>query len=160
MIEHISGVYGTSIDGVVIKKIEAIPDERGAIYHMLRSDETLFEKFGEIYFSKAYPGVIKGWHLHKEMTLNYSVVMGLIKLVLYDDRPESPTKGGVMEIFMGEDNRMLIKIPPHVWNGYKTIGTQSSILANCATLPHTPGEMERLDPLHNNIPYSWDVVYK
>ena len=74
------------IDGVTVKPLRRIPDERGYIMHMLRSDDPEFESFGEIYFSTIYPGVIKAWHLHKEMTLNYAVVSGMIKLVLHDDR--------------------------------------------------------------------------
>ena len=80
------------IDGVIVKQLTKIPDERGCIFHMLRCDDELFEKFGEIYFSTAYPGIIKGWHLHKEMILNYAVIRGMIKLVLDDDRKKSATK--------------------------------------------------------------------
>jgi dTDP-4-dehydrorhamnose 3,5-epimerase len=88
------------IDGVKVIPLKKIPDERGCIYHMLRNDDPLFEKFGEIYFSKIYPDVIKGWHIHTKMVLNYAVVSGMIKLVLYDDRKNSKTKGEIMEIFM------------------------------------------------------------
>ena len=158
--ETIPGVVGGPIEGVVIKKLATIPDERGSIMHMLRNDDPLFKEFGEVYFSKAYPGIIKGWHLHTKMTLNYAVVVGQIKIVLYDNRKDSATKGTLMEVFPGEDSRVLVQIPPHVWNGYKTIGTTPSIIANCATLPYTAGEMERLDPFSKKIPYSWDVVHK
>ena len=99
------------IDGVLIHPLKQIPDERGKIMHMLRSDDLHFEQFGEIYFSTVYPGVVKGWHLHTEMTLNYAVVFGMIKLVLYDDRKMSPTKGEVQVIFVGDANYVLVKIP-------------------------------------------------
>lgn len=145
------------IDGVKIKALKKICDERGMIMHMLRSDDSEFEKFGEIYFSCVYPGVVKGWHGHKKMTLNYAVVKGMVKLVLYDDRPNSPTKGELMEIFMGEDNYVLVKIPPKVWNGFKGIGTEMAIVANCATLPHDPKEIYRCDPFDNDIPYDWGL---
>jgi dTDP-4-dehydrorhamnose 3,5-epimerase len=128
--------------------------------HMLRSDDRHFEKFGEIYFSIVYPGAIKGWHLHKKMTLNYAVPSGMIKLVLYDDRAKSPTKGKLMEIFIGEDNYSLVKIPFGVWNGFKGIGVKPAIVANCATLAHDPAEIVRLDPFSKKIPYSWDIVHK
>ena len=126
------------ISGVVIKSLKRIPDERGCIYHMLRNDDPDFEKFGEIYFSVAYPGVIKGWHLHKKTTLNYSVIRGMAKLVLFDDRKDSLTNGKLMELFLGDKNYCLVKIPPGVWNGYKCIGKRSCIVANCATEPSTP----------------------
>lgn len=148
------------ISGVLVKLLSQIPDERGKIMHMLRADEPDFEKFGEIYFSVVYPGVIKGWHLHKEMTLNYAVISGMIKLVLYDDREDSPTNGELQEIFMGEDNYLLVKIPPRVWNSFKGIGTKPAIVANCATIPHDSDEILRLDPFNNHIPYDWSLRHQ
>lgn len=147
------------IEGVIIKPLKKMPDERGCIYHMLRGDDPIFEKFGEIYFSIVYPGVIKGWHLHKKMTLNYAVPVGMIKLVLYDDRENSPTKGNLLEIFIGEENYMLVKIPPMVWNGFKGIGIKPAIVCNCATIPHDPEEIARKDPFSNDIPYDWGLKH-
>ena len=143
------------IDGVLVHPLTQIPDERGKIMHMLRADDPHFEKFGEIYFSTVYPGVVKGWHLHKLMTLNYTVVSGTVKLVLYDDRPNSPTRSELMELFVGQANYVLVKIPPGVWNGFKGIGLDPAIVANCATIPHDPNEIERMDPFKNSIPYDW-----
>lgn len=145
--------------GVVVKPLRKIQDERGAVCHMLRNDDELFERFGEIYFSVVYPGVVKGWHKHLEMTLNYAVVSGSIKLVLYDDRPGSPTRGVVNELFIGDNNYSLIKIPPKIWNGFKGIGVVPAVVANCATHPHDPAEIVRLDPLSKSIPYNWGTVY-
>ncbi|MEM7819478.1 MAG: dTDP-4-dehydrorhamnose 3,5-epimerase family protein [Candidatus Aenigmatarchaeota archaeon] len=148
------------IDGVKIIPLKQIPDERGKVMHMLRSDDPHFEKFGEIYFSVVYPGIIKGWHLHKKMTLNYAVIDGMIKLVLYDARKESPTNGEIQEIFTGEDNYALIIIPPGIWNAFKGIGCKPAIVANCATEPHDSNEILRLDPFSKSIPYNWDVKYE
>lgn len=148
------------IKGINIIPLKQIPDERGKIMHMLRCDDPHFEKFGEIYFSVAYPGVIKGWHLHKKMTLNYAVIQGMIKLVLYDNRDNSPTKDKVQEIFTGEDNYCLIQVPPGVTNGYKTIGVKPAIVANCATIPHDPDEMIRIDPFNKDIPYDWTLKHR
>lgn len=125
--------------------------------HMLRADDPHFEGFGEIYFSMVYPGAIKAWHLHKEMTLNYAVVVGSIKLVLYDDRATSPTRGQLMELFPGEADYCLIKVPPLVWNGFKGIGIEPAIVANCATVPHRADEIVRLDPSSDTIPYKWEL---
>lgn len=147
------------IEGVSIVPLRQIPDERGKIMHMLRCDAPHFEKFGEIYFSVAYPGVIKGWHVHKRMTLNYAVISGMIKLVLYDSRGDSSTKGQLVEIFVGEDNYVLVKVPPGVTNGYKTIGVKPAVLANCATEPHDPDEMTRIDPFSAEIPYDWSLKH-
>ena len=148
------------ICGVSVKQLGRIPDERGTILHMLRCDDPLFESFGEIYFSTVFPGVIKGWHRHSRMILNYAVVMGNIKLVLYDDRPDSITKGGMMELFIGDNNYCLVKIPPMVWNGFKGVGTQTAIVANCSTIPHDPAEIERMDPFAQDIPYDWNLRHR
>lgn len=144
------------IQGVKINPLAVIPDERGMIFKMLRCDDPVFQGFGEIYFSTIYPGVVKGWHLHKKMTLNYAAVSGFIKLVLYDDREGSPTKGKLQEIFLGRESYKLVTIPPLVWNGFKGIGTEPAIVANCSTIPHDPLELERLDPFNNHIPYKWE----
>ena len=145
------------IDGIVVKPLRRIADERGFIMHMLRADDPDFQAFGEIYFSTIYPGVIKGWHLHKEMTLNYAVVVGMIKLALFDDRENSPTRGEVQELFIGRENYQLVKIPPNVWNGFKGIGTQMAVVANCSTIPHDPNEIVRKSPFDPSIPYDWDL---
>lgn len=147
------------IEGVSVHPLRQITDERGKVMHMLRRDDPWFEKFGEIYFSVVYPGVIKGWHLHKIMVLNYAVVSGAIKLVLYDNRQASPSKGEVQEIFTGEEKYSLITIPPNVWNGFKGIGVRPAIVANCATEPHDPAEIVRLDPFSKEIPYDWSLKH-
>ena len=144
------------IEGVVIKSLTQIPDERGKVMHMLREDDPEFERFGEIYFSVVNPGVVKGWHLHKKMTLNYCVVSGMIKLVLYDSRTSSSTYRQIQEISMGEDNYCLVKIPVGVTNGFKGMGVKPAIVANCATLAYSPEEIVRIDPFNNDIPYKWD----
>lgn len=146
------------IDGVTVTPLRKIPDERGCIYHMLRCDDPAFERFGEVYFSKIYPGAIKGWHLHRRTTLHYAVVQGMIKLVLFDERKKSATRGQLEELFVGDDNYCLVKIPPGVWNGYKAIGVEPALVANCATHPHEPAEMQRLDPFSKKIPYRWELV--
>ncbi len=143
------------IDGVLIKPLRRIPDERGMILHMLRRDDPEFQKFGEIYFSMVYPGAIKAWHVHKKMTLNYAVPIGMIKLVLYDDRPKSRTNGELQELFIGEHNYCLVRVPPMVVNGFKGISDQPALVANCATLPHDPEEIVRIDPHTGRIPYDW-----
>jgi len=125
---------------------------------MLRCDDPDFEKFGEIYFSTAYPGVIKGWHEHTKQTQNYAVIQGMIKLVLYDNRADSPTYKELMEIFTEEDNYQLIRIPTGVINGFKAIGNKTTIVADCATLPHEPDEIRYYDLLGNKVTYKKDLV--
>ena len=148
------------IDGVKITPLRQILDERGKVMHMLRADEEGFSGFGEIYFSCVYPGAIKGWHIHKEMILNYAVPHGNIKFVLYDDRPSSVTRGEIQEIFMGPDNYCLVTVPPMVWNGFKGLGNELSIVANCASIWHKVDEIERLDPFDLSIPYDWEIKHR
>ena len=148
------------IDGVQMTRLRKIPDERGGIYHMLKESDPHFIKFGEIYFSIAYPGVVKGWHEHTKQTQNYAVIDGMIKLVLFDNRKDSKTFNKVHELFIGEENYSLITIPTGIIMGYKCIGTKKSILANCSTLTHDPNEMINYDPLGNKVPYKWDLKFK
>lgn len=148
------------IEGVKITPLKQILDERGKIMHMLRNDSPGFQGFGEIYFSCVNPGAIKAWHIHKRMTLNYAVPHGNIKFVLFDARPESPTKGRLQEVFLGPDNYQLVTVPPMVWNGFKGIGLQTAIVANCATIPHDPDEIDRLDPFDPSIPYDWEIKHR
>ncbi|MGV8120913.1 MAG: dTDP-4-dehydrorhamnose 3,5-epimerase family protein [Candidatus Xenobiia bacterium LiM19] len=148
------------IDGVKVKPLRQILDERGKVMHMLRCDDPGFAGFGEIYFSCIYSGAIKGWHIHRKMILNYAVPYGNIKLVLYDDRPDSPTKGELQEFFLGPDNYCLITIPSRVWNGFKGIGIPMSILANCSSMKHDPDEIERMDPFDPKIPYDWKIKHQ
>ena len=143
------------IDGVVVSPRRIIPDDRGKVMHGLKATDPEFERFGEIYFSVVYPGVVKGWHLHKRMVINYVVPIGMIKLVLFDDRPGSRTHGELQELYVGTDNYCLVKVPAGVWNGFKGLGVVPALVANCATIPHDPGEIERLDPHASHIPYDW-----
>jgi dTDP-4-dehydrorhamnose 3,5-epimerase len=122
---------------------------------MLRRDSPLFREFGEIYFSTVHPGVVKGWHIHKKMRLNYAVPFGRIKLVLYDDRKDSRTKGEIMEIELSPENYCLVTVPEMVWNAFRGMAETDSIVANCATMPHDPEEIIRVDPYKNEIPYKW-----
>jgi dTDP-4-dehydrorhamnose 3,5-epimerase len=142
------------IEGVRKIALRRIPDERGTVYHMLRADDEHFISFGEIYFTTIYLGAVKGWHRHRDMTLNYAVPHGRIKLVLYDDRTDSKTRGICQEFFLGPDDYALVQIPPGIWNGFKGMSA-TALVSNCATHPHDPSLSDRLDPFDNNIPYDW-----
>lgn len=143
------------IQGICIAPRTIIKDQRGQIIHMIRNDDPEFTGFGEIYFSTVRYNVIKGWHLHKKMTLRYAVVSGIIKLVLYDDRSDSATRGKIMEIIVSRKNYKLIIIPPNIWNAFQGLSKQPAIVANCADLTHDPEEIIRIDPRNPRIPYHW-----
>ena len=143
------------IHDVKITPLKIISDNRGKVMHMLRTDSQVFEKFGEIYFSTIYHQSIKGWHLHKESTLNYVCIKGKVKLVLFDNRKESSTKGVYQELILSPEDYFLVTIPPNIWNGFKGLDEAESIIANCLTLPHDEKEMVRKDSFDKSFSYKW-----
>lgn len=147
------------VEGVEIIPLRRIQDERGMVMHMLKRTDPHFEEFGEIYFSVINPGAIKAWHLHSRMTINYAVVQGNIKLVVFDQRPESKTHGQLQEIYCGQVNYNLVRVPPGVVNGFTAIGGVGAIVANCANIPHDPTEITRIDPFTPAIPYDWAMKH-
>ncbi|HUV40149.1 MAG TPA: dTDP-4-dehydrorhamnose 3,5-epimerase family protein [Planctomycetota bacterium] len=145
------------IDGVKVKKLKPIPDERGRVMELLRSDDEVFQKFGQCYLTTAYPGAVKAWHYHKVQTDYFACVAGMMKLVLYDAREGSPTKGEINEFFVGVHNPQLVVIPPRVMHGFKCISATEALVINC------PTELYRYDapdefraPAHSDeVPYDW-----
>ena len=148
------------IEGVKVKPLKVIPDERGRLMELLRSDDQeFFIQFGQVYMTTAYPGVVKAWHYHKRQTDNFAVVHGMMKVVLYDNRPDSPTHGEVNEFFMGIHNPVLLQIPPLVLHGFKCIGETEGIVVNIPTTLYNykaPDE-HRIDPHSKEIPYDWAI---
>lgn len=147
------------IDGVTIKNLQPHADERGCLTEILRSDDEIFQKFGQIYASLNYPGVIRAWHYHRKQDDLWAVVRGMVKAVLYDQRKDSPTHGEVQEVFLGEQNPVLLKIPVGVMHGYKTIGVEPSLLINLPTEAYDPADPDeyRLPFDTDQIPYDWDI---
>jgi len=145
-----------NLEGVKIVPLKKIPDERGTIMHGVRKDNILNE-FGEVYFKKLYPGIINGWHVHDTLILNYICIEGVIKIVLYDMRENSPTYKKFQEIFIGDDNYVLVHIPPGIANASKAISRTYAIFCNIASQPHNPAlKYKRIDPHSGEIPYDWD----
>lgn len=143
------------IDGLIITPLKKIPSEQGSVFHMIRNDDAIFNKFGEVYFSSIYPNMIKGWHIHKKSFSHYAVPIGMVKLVVYDPRKKSPTFGEVQEIYLGEDNYILVTIPKQVWSSFKCIGDRTSLLAHLSTLPYDSTNALKLDINTDLIPYAW-----
>ena len=141
------------IEGVKVIPLRRVADERGTIFHMMKRTDPHFQEFGEIYFSSIFAGIIKGWHKHADMTLNYACMHGRVKCAIYDDREGSPTKGNLMEVFLGPDSYSLLVVPPLVWNGFK--GITDAIVANCCTHAHDAKRSSRLDPNDADIGYDW-----
>jgi dTDP-4-dehydrorhamnose 3,5-epimerase len=145
------------INGVQFKQLKWITDERGKLMEMLRSDDSIFQKFGQVYVTTCYPGVVKAWHYHKKQDDNFAVIKGMAKVVLYDQRADSSTKGTVNEFFTGEDNPLLIHIPRLVLHGFKAYGSKPAYVVNTVTEPYDHKEPDefRVDPFDNDIPYDW-----
>ena len=148
------------IAGVIVKPLKVIPDERGFLMEILRCDDPFFDRFGQTYLSVVYPGVVKGWHYHKIQTDFFTIVKGMVKVVLYDSRPDSPTRGEINEFFLGEQNPLLITIPPGVLHGMKAVGAEPGFLVNCPTEAYDyehPDEY-RVTPHGGEVPYDWRTV--
>lgn len=143
------------IEGVVMQPLRQIIDERGRVMHMLQNNNPLFKGFGEVYFSEVLPGIIKAWKLHNQSTQLFAVPVGQIRLVLYDNRPNSPSKGNTQEIITGRDNYQLIQIPPNIWYGYTCIGDVPALVANVIDSPYDQNESKTLPPNEKSIPYNW-----
>jgi dTDP-4-dehydrorhamnose 3,5-epimerase len=145
------------IDGVKTKKLKVIPDERGRLMEILRTDDQLFLKFGQVYMTTTYPGVVKAWHKHEKQTDNLACVQGMIKLALYDPRENSPTFKEINQFYIGIHNPLLVQIPPGVFHGWMCISEEEAIVINIPTEVYNyehPDE-QRLDPYENDIPYDW-----
>ena len=145
------------INGVTVRDLRSIPDERGRLMEILRADDPEFSKFGQVYVTTAYPGVVKAWHCHKLQDDNMTVLSGMVKIVLYDDRAGSPTKGSINEFFIGVHDRVLLHIPKFVWHGFKCISDDESMIVNIVTECYNyekPDEY-RKPPHDSDIPYDW-----
>ena len=145
------------IDGVRTKSLKLIPDERGWLMEMLRNDDQLFTKFGQTYATATYPGVVKGWHLHREQVDNFICVAGMVKLVMFDPREASPTRNEINEFFIGERNPLLVQVPAGVYHGWKCISPATAVVINCPTELYKYEEPDevRLDAHTDEIPYDW-----
>ena len=145
------------INGVMIKKLKVIADERGRLMEILRADDEMFESFGQVYMTTAYPGVVKGWHYHKRQSDNMAVVRGMMKIVLYDSREGSTTHGEVNEFIAGIHNPILVHIPPFVFHGFKCVSEEEAIVVNTPTEKYDYREPDefRVHPHENDIPYDW-----
>lgn len=147
------------IDGVKIKKLKTITDERGWLFEILRRDDDLFANFGQLYLTSVYPGVVKGWHCHKKQIDNFTIVSGMAKMVLADLRDDSPTKGEINEFFIGDQNRILLQIPAGVYHGLKGIGEGVALAINCPTEMYNHDNPDEIRLPHDTdlIDYDWDL---
>lgn len=145
------------IEGVKVKELKIIKDERGFLMEILRSDETIFKKFGQAYLTAVKVGYVKAWHYHKIQTDNFVCVKGKVKVVLYDNRENSKTKGELQEFFLSFYNPLLIQIPPYVLHGFEVDCDEDSYVIS---IPTEPYDYEKPDEYRipfdsKEIPYTW-----
>ena len=148
---------GALIDGVGARVAKLLPDERGRLGEIMRADDPWFEKFGQVYFTTTYPGVVKAWHYHKIQTDHFYVIKGLVKIALYDARDDSPTCGMVNQIYLGEHCPGVVRIPAGVQHGWMCVGRKEAYIVNVVSEMYNYSEPDeyRTDPHDNNIPYDW-----
>ena len=154
--DPVNGVLPTDIHGVLVQDLKEINTEGGPVLHMLRADGPLFTSFGEAYFSVVEPGAVKAWKRHRLQTQHLAAPVGLVDVVIHDPRPDSPTKGATAVFRLGRPGHYrLLRIPPGLWYGFTGKSLEPSLLANCADIPHSPDESERLPKDSDLIPFSW-----
>lgn len=149
---------GALIDGVGARRARVLPDQRGRLGEIMRADDKWFEKFGQVYFTTTYPGVVKAWHYHQHQTDHFYVVKGMVKVALYDRRVDSDTKGVVNEVYLGEHSPGLLRIPPGVLHGWMCVSQQEAYIINVVSEMYNysnPDEF-RVHPHENDIPYDWE----
>jgi dTDP-4-dehydrorhamnose 3,5-epimerase len=148
------------IEGVVTKQLKQVADERGWLIEIMRSDWEQFQKFGQVYVTAAYPQVVKAWHMHKKQTDNIACIKGMMKLVLYDGRDGSKTKGEINEFIIGERNLLTVKVPLGVWHGFKSVTEEYALMMNVPTELYNYKEPDehRLPPDTKKIPYDWKLA--
>src|ERR1700730_5536388 len=132
-----------NIDGVVLKELVTHVDERGFFREVIRETDGFFDHFGQWSHSLMYPGMAKGWHIHKKQT-DWWYVIGALKVALYDTREGSPTKGSLMEILMGDQHPTCLKIPPGVAHGCRAL--QLSHLLYITSSVYDPDDEGRIPP--------------
>lgn len=146
----------SAIDGVLLQDLPMFPTEGGVVLRMLRTDSPLFTKFGEVYFSEVEPGCVRAWKCHTAQTQHFAVPVGMLKVVLFDERPDSPTRNRIVEFILGRpDQYRLLRIPPHVWYGFTPVGEHPALICNCTDIPHNPSESLRKASDTPDIPYHW-----
>ncbi len=145
------------IEGVIVKSLKVVPDERGRLMEIMRRDDAFFSGFGQVYLSTVFPGVVKAWHYHNVQEDRFTCIRGMVKAVLYDDRDTSPSRGVLNEFFVGEHNPRLVVIPPGVYHGWKCISEYEAYVINIPSEPYNRSDPDeyRVDPHDGGIPYDW-----
>lgn len=112
------------IDGVKIKQLRKFADDRGFFAEILKFGEETFHEAKQTSYSETFPGVIKAFHWHKKQWDVWFICRGNAQVVLHDLRQESATRNETQVVFAGENNPVVIAIPPGVAHGYRVLGNE------------------------------------
>jgi dTDP-4-dehydrorhamnose 3,5-epimerase len=144
------------IEGVVIRELVTHADERGYFREIIRvSDDFFREGFGQWSCSLMYTGVIKAWHIHTVQVDWWYVASGVLKVVLHDMRPESPTFRETMDFLMGDNQPSgVLRIPPGVAHGCKVINGSAQLFYLTSRV-YDPADEGRIAYDEPDIGYDW-----
>ena len=144
------------IDGVIFKDLVTNIDERGFFREIIRvTDEFFAEGFGQLSYSLMYTNVVKAWHIHKVQVDWWYVAMGVLKVVLHDARPDSPSYRKTMEFLMGDNQPpRVVRVPPGVAHGCKCLSGPAQLFYITSKIynPADEGRIPYDDPV---IGYDW-----
>ena len=136
------------ITGVIVKQLKINSDDRGFFAEILKFGEKSFQEIKQTSYTETYPGVIKAFHWHKKQWDIWFVAAGMAQVVLHDLRKKSPTQGETEVIYAGENNRVVIVIPPGVAHGYRVLGRKKVGL-----FYHTTESYNPRNPDEERIPF-------
>lgn len=122
------------IDGVIVHQPPVQVDHRGALVEMFTRPDFWAQPFAYAYQTSIRPGMLKGWFLHEHKVDRYHLVTGELLVLLYDDRPDSPTRGLLQKTVLSEKSARQVLIPPNIWHLSLNVGYGDAILVN---LPST-----------------------
>ena len=141
------------IQGVLFSPVKKINHENGDLFHIVRNFDEGFDGFGEAYISTIKYNEIKAWKRHLQMTANMVVPCGSVKMIIFDDRPESITNGIFNEYILSIDNYYRLTIPPNLLYGFMGLDKTMNMIINVANIPHNPKEQKNYKKDYLN--YNW-----
>ncbi len=120
------------LDGIKVKPIKRMVDERGFFCEVMRTDWTeLFgdDKIAQVNHSFTYPDIIRAWHRHLRGQVDYFLALkGTIKICAFDDKSAE-----LAEVVSSGSDLQVVRIPGHYWHGFKAVGTEPAMLVYFTT---------------------------
>jgi len=102
-----------------------------------------------------HAGVIKAWHIHRHQVDWWYVALGVLKVALFDTRPEASTRGKLFEFFLGDHQApKVVRIPA----GWPTDARSSPVpvhLFYITSRVYDPSDEGRIPHDDPEIGYDW-----